>query len=345
AMPTIAPPAGLSPYIEDVLYQGNGTSTLSTDLHCKTFTLQNNRTLVIDGDLTILCDETFKLENHVELIIPDGSSLTVYIMKDSSFQNNIDTNVDSSDPYRLTIYNLGVSEFVVENNVQIYAELISPDAPIHVKNNGDFYGLFTGQTAILDNHSGFHMEVQSATDVCGNVLNDTLGAAGGASSAGVSSSASFDQWFHDELGINLSIAHTLRFVRDSLGVYEFSELDFYPLDDQLFGNEGNAHNNNFTFEATVSFQYESCVGLFFEMASADDAYLFIDGQLVIDLGGLMHSQRQVIDLDRLNLTDGGLYQVKIYYANRHSPNAELEIRTNVQMLVTNIPRALSGAFD
>lgn len=344
-MPGVTEPTGLPPLVDEVRYTGNGSSILSNDIHCNKFRIQNNHDVTISGDVTILAEVEFSLENHTSLQILDGSTLTIYVKQKLIFKNNVDVNTISADPGRLIIINLGIETFELDNNIQVYARVISPTAPLHVKNNADFHGTYEGLTLIMENHAGFHLDSPFSLDACGTVFNDTQGAASSDSDAAVTSSSSFDQWFRDELGTNLSVGYTLRFVRDVSGVYEYINEEFYPVDDMLFGNEGGSHNNNFTFEATFSFVYQTCTGQFIEMASADDSYLFLDGGLVIDLGGVLHGQRQIIGLDRLGLVDGNTYQVKFFYANRHAPNAELTVRTNVEIVAPMMTQAITAAFD
>lgn len=68
----------------------------------------------------------------------------------------------------------------------------------------------------------------------------------------------FDQWFHDVSGVNESTQYTVT-LQGSGGdapVYSFDSPEFFPIDDQLFGNEGLAHNFHFTLELTVLFRHD-----------------------------------------------------------------------------------------
>ncbi|MCH7602242.1 MAG: fibro-slime domain-containing protein, partial [Planctomycetes bacterium] len=84
---------------------------------------------------------------------------------------------------------------------------------------------------------------------------------------------------------------------------------------------------------------------FFEVGGADDVYLFIDGRLVIDMGGVMNEQEQIIEFDRLGLTDGETYQARFFYANRHTYSSEMSLRTNVEIIMPAITQIASAAFD
>ncbi len=74
-------------------------------------------------------------------------------------------------------------------------------------------------------------------------------------------------------------------------------------------------------------------------------WLFIDGQLVLDLGGVGVNTNQHIDLDRLSLVDGETYHFQLFYAQRQSSQAVFNLRTNLVLLSDNVFPSTSAAFD
>jgi fibro-slime domain-containing protein len=345
AMPAVSAPSPLPPFTNDVMYSGNGTSTLSASLYCKTFTLQNNRTLNISGQRFIYCTETFKIENHTNLVLLAGATLHIYIGKDCTIQNNVNVNMTTWDPSRLTITNLGTKTMTLENHTELCATIISPNAEFHVKNNCDFYGTFTGKSMIIDNSAGVHIEGEAAQEVCGAELNDSLGSAGIASDGGIPSASAFDTWFSDVLGANISAQHTIELVKSLSGVYEYLDDAFHPIDGQLFGNESQAHNFYFTYAIEVDFVHHACDDRFFEFEGADDAWLFVDDDLALDIGGVIPGIEQRIDMDRLSLTDGETYTLRFFYAQRQASVSQFRMRTNLDLVVPEAPLAVSGGFD
>ena len=72
---------------------------------------------------------------------------------------------------------------------------------------------------------------------------------------------------------------------------------------------------------------------------------FIDGELVIDLGGVDPTDAQYIAIDRPGLTDGETYQLEIFYAQRQSTNSTFSIRTTLDLVPPSNPFTISAMFD
>src|SRR5690606_10876106 len=161
--------------------------------------------------------------------------------------------------------------------------------------------------------------------------------AGGASgTATTSGSEAFDQWYRDVPGVNLSTIVELPLTRPARDdrLYRFNSSSFFPIDGELFGNEGNFHNYHFTLEATGTFLYRG--GEVFQFTGDDDVFVFINHQLVIDLVVLHRTLSQNVHLDgiapKIGLELGQVYPLHIFFAERKTFESNFNIETSIEGL-------------
>jgi fibro-slime domain-containing protein len=175
-------------------------------------------------------------------------------------------------------------------------------------------------------------------------LGDDAGVSGATSSGGVTSPATFYQWHRDILGENMSAPHEIVMKETGGGVYEFKTGNFRPIDGFLFGNVGEDYNDNFTYSVVADFTYDAFADQYFEFQGGDGVWLFVDGKLLIDLGGVDSSVKQYGDVDRLGLVHGEQYTMKLFYANR-GKDKKFEFWTNVFLTPGPLEGLVTGSWD
>ena len=186
-------------------------------------------------------------------------------------------------------------------------------------------------------HPDFESNFASGLDV--GIVQSTLGPddkpvyAGMPRTKSTSGQANFDMWYRDTPGINLSEPLELQLlpVEDEPGLFTYDDLEFFPIDGQLLGNEGRGNNFHFTLEASTTFEYRGTE--VFSFAGDDDMWVFINRRLAIDLGGLHSSLSASVTLDDFaataGMTRGNVYPLHFFFAERHTIDSHFTIRTSI----------------
>ena len=123
----------------------------------------------------------------------------------------------------------------------------------------------------------------------------------------------FNQWYRDVPDVNKRIDSTITLTRQTDGSYSMNSATddpwrglgaFFPLDGldetQTWGAEGQTHTYLFTSELRYWFEYKGGEELLF--SGDDDVFVYINGTLALDLGGVHRAAYGRIQLD----TAGGV---------------------------------------
>jgi fibro-slime domain-containing protein len=158
----------------------------------------------------------------------------------------------------------------------------------------------------------------------------------------ISSPDSFRQWYRDVPGVNASMPFGIP-LRPSGGpdVFSYDNPDYFPIDGMLLGEmftdyAGVSRNFHFTTELRGRIEYRG--GEEFRFRGDDDVWVFVNGFLVMDLGGVHGAEEASVLFDDVavmaGLVRGGEYEVAFFQAERHTVESNFRIDTTLGRIDT-----------
>ncbi|MHA2277749.1 MAG: LamG-like jellyroll fold domain-containing protein, partial [Candidatus Kariarchaeaceae archaeon] len=99
------------------------------------------------------------------------------------------------------------------------------------------------------------------------------------------SAENFNQWYENVENTNLCQEYDVTLSPNNDGLFEFSDTSFFPIDGELFGNQGRQHNYHFTYEMRGTFEFGTDQTI--QVNGDDDIWIFVNHKLIYDGGGVL----------------------------------------------------------
>jgi fibro-slime domain-containing protein len=149
----------------------------------------------------------------------------------------------------------------------------------------------------------------------------------------ISDTTTFANWYNTVEGTNMELKGYIELTNGG-----FESAAFFPLDNAGFMNTpGQTHNYHFTTEAHVTFTYVPGGAQTFSFAGDDDLWIFVNGKLAMDLGGVHEPMQGTINFDtkaaELGIAAGGKFPMDIFHAERQTSESNFKVQTNIECFV------------
>ncbi|KAN0039684.1 hypothetical protein ACTA71_007489 [Dictyostelium dimigraforme] len=165
----------------------------------------------------------------------------------------------------------------------------------------------------------------------------------GTNAAGLISNPSLFKYFFSPQqdaslpGQNVPLNIDLVFNYDTArNIYVYNNQSFFPIDYQgfdidpakrIYKRATEYHNYHFCMKMNTVFTYQGYE--VFDFQGDDDVWVFINNQLVIDLGGVHTRISASVDTKTLGLTVGKLYNFDLFFCERRTVASTIRIETNL----------------
>lgn len=148
-----------------------GTPNVATKWRCSRLTLNGNQTLTIQGFVTLVLTAStgsaIDVTGNAAIIVPEGSSLTVYAEADVKIAGNGLGN-GNARPGACQIWGTSTSvagqSLQIAGNGALKAVVYAPNGDVKINGNGDVMGSLVGRSVTFTGNAAFHYDESLANE-------------------------------------------------------------------------------------------------------------------------------------------------------------------------------------
>jgi hypothetical protein len=121
-----------------------------------------------------------------------GASLEIYAGGDCIMTNNVQVNINTGQPTRLTLHDMcdeTNARVVVSGSAQACATVHAPDALLHTRGNASLSGLIRVNALQMDDNSALHVDISEGTAMPGALVDESITINGAATVDGIGGGA------------------------------------------------------------------------------------------------------------------------------------------------------------
>ncbi len=124
--------------------------TFNADFFCDELVLQGDALATVEGDVTIVVEDEFRMRDRAQWNLADGATLTIFV-KTGLMHLHHDVKLNhSGTPDRVNIYYLGTNEVQIYDRAFLKAYIEANDAKIKLRGDAKFYGSMTAEELALE---------------------------------------------------------------------------------------------------------------------------------------------------------------------------------------------------
>ena len=154
-------PIAVPQWLESLPSSGTiqNNTTITNSAKYNSINLENSKTLLIDGDVSLYVIGEIILSNSAEIQIDNDASLILYLGGDFEGKNSSTINNLTQETKKLQIYCLDSCENILfKNSSDFYGVLYAPDADVIMYNSANIYGAIVAKDFEQKNSGTFNYD-------------------------------------------------------------------------------------------------------------------------------------------------------------------------------------------